>query len=155
MGHACLTEDANVQQYAVKADRLSSVLRDQVGLRREATLLDAGCGIGALIPLYVALGFEVTGVDISPTAIREARARGVEAALFVERLDGLQLGRFFDVVLAVDVLQHVTEDAEWLRTLASLSRHLGDGGRLIILDCTSETASSAGHCRRRALEDFS
>ncbi len=155
MGHVGLTEEANVQQYGVKAQRLSAVLGDQTGLQPTATLLDAGCGIGALIPLYVELGFEVWGVDISPTAIREARARGVEAALFVERLDGLQFGRFFDVVLAADVLQHVTDDAEWSRTLASLSRHLGVGGRLVILDCTSETANPAEHCRRRALNDYS
>ena len=154
VGHVCLTEEANAQQYTVKVERLSHVLQDHVGPRRGATLLDAGCGIGALIPFYRELGFEVTGVDISPTAISEARARGIDALLLVARLDELRLGRRFDAVLAVDVLQHVTEDAEWLRTLASLERHLSSDGRLVILDCMSDFANSAQHCRRRAQETY-
>ncbi len=37
-------------------------------------LLELGCGKGALTSLFVAWGLDVLGVDISPTAIRAARA---------------------------------------------------------------------------------
>jgi len=40
-----------------------------------ARLLELGCGTGRDLEFYLKLGFSVTGIDYSPTAIAKAKSR--------------------------------------------------------------------------------
>ena len=96
-------------------------------------LLDLGCGVGRVAASLHRLGFSVTGIDISPTALRSAR-RAVPGASFVA-LDQRHVGLMrweFDVVISIwNSLGFATreDDAE---TLAGLRRVMSDGGRLLL-----------------------
>jgi len=46
---------------------------------RPCTLLDVGCGEGALAALLAAAGFQVVAVDSDPEAVASARGRGIDA----------------------------------------------------------------------------
>jgi SAM-dependent methyltransferase len=109
------------------------------GLGAGARVLSAGCGIGdqeiALAP-HVA---GVTGVDLSPSGIREARAAaaaaGVTNTAFVEgTLETAALPEgAFDLIIAIFFLHHLPEPAlrEMPRTAARLLR---PGGWFYSLD---------------------
>ena len=102
-------------------------------VRRDALLLDLACGGGLLAPHVD--GYRHVGLDLSPTALPLARAHGVVPV----RGDVLHLpfaDEVADVVVAGEVLEHVTEP---LDLLAEACRVLRPGGTLVI-DTIAATA---------------
>jgi SAM-dependent methyltransferase len=84
------------------------------------SVLDVGCGNGSnLEGLQQGLGLtDVTGLDISPTAIEAARrrVRGDFKVVDVAH-EGLALDRTYDFVLSSQVIEHVEDDDAFLSAL--------------------------------------
>ncbi|MBE9376571.1 class I SAM-dependent methyltransferase [Saccharopolyspora sp. HNM0983] len=89
------------------------------------TVLDIGCGTGDNAVHLAALGYDVVGIDASPTALQRARAtaaaRGVEVRF--EQADALDLSAqaVYDTVLD-SALFHIFGTADQLRYTRSLHR---------------------------------
>ena len=104
-------------------------------------LLDAGCGTGEHALLAASLGLAATGVDTSPLAIDQARAKAAERGLDVrfEVANALELGSLgqqFDTIVD-SALFHVFEDEDRIRYVASLAAAIRPGGRCHLL-CFSD-----------------
>jgi len=79
--------------------------------RPGGTILDLGCGFGKPIAAYlIAQGFDVCGVDSSPTMISLCRKDFPEREWLVADMRTLALGRRFDGVLAWDSFFHLNFD---------------------------------------------
>ena len=92
------------------------------------SILDVGCGTGANLKMLAAYG-QAEGVDISPQAVEFCRERG---------LDSVRLGAIehlpyesnsFDLVTALDVVEHLDDDVAGLR---EMRRVLRPDGRLLV-----------------------
>jgi len=94
-------------------------------------VLDLGCGDGAFAAELLAAGCTVTMADVSPEALRRARARapGADAVLLDEGAPLPFDEDAFDVVWAGEVLEHV---ADVVGLLAEVRRVLRWGGRLVV-----------------------
>jgi trans-aconitate methyltransferase len=92
------------------------------------TILDAGCGDGALTEQLAASGSHVLGVDSAPTMVAAARARGLE----VEEISlcDLPWSARFDAVFSNAAL-HWIPLASQPRALAAIHRALSPGGRFV------------------------
>jgi SAM-dependent methyltransferase len=103
-------------------------------------VLDVGCGVGRWSRLLAARGALVTGVDLSPTMIAQARRRAAldgvaERCRFeVGDLSTLAVGGKFDMVLGVTVLQHILDPDAVRAALKAMSAHLAPGGRMVLLE---------------------
>lgn len=103
-------------------------------------VLDVGCGVGRWSRLLALRGARVTGVDLSPTMVEEARKRALQGGLseqctfVVQDLAGLDLRRSFPLVLGVTVLQHIMDGERFHEAVARLSAHVAPGGRLVLLE---------------------
>lgn len=91
-------------------------------------ILDIGCGTGANLELLEKFG-QVEGVDISPEALSFCRERGFEnvrlgAAEQLPCEDGS-----FDIVTALDVIEHLDDD---LSSLREMRRVLRPGGYVLL-----------------------
>jgi 2-polyprenyl-6-hydroxyphenyl methylase/3-demethylubiquinone-9 3-methyltransferase len=98
-------------------------------------LLDIGCGGGLLSEPMSRLGFAVTGVDASPRNIGTASTHAAEQGLAIdyraataEHLLAEGAGPF-DVILNMEVIEHVADPRDFLRTCAAM---LSPNGLMIV-----------------------
>lgn len=115
--------------FVARREAAARFLLDHAPPERPLRILDAGCGTGGMLDHYKQWpDVEVTGVDFSPEALRFSHSRGHS------RLTGgdLTLLPFktasFDVVSALDVIEHVPDDR---RAVAEIARVLRPGGILV------------------------
>ncbi len=92
-----------------------------------ARLLDLGCGAGIAAEAFARRGFDVLGVDASAEAIAagEAHAAGRGLTLAYRCGAGEDLvaeGLVFDAVCALEVIEHVEDQAAFMALLAALVR---------------------------------
>lgn len=98
-------------------------------------LLDIGCGGGLLSEPMTRLGFVVTGVDASERNIATASTHAAEQGLGIDYRAStaealLAAGEPpFDVILNMEVIEHVADPGPYLRDCASL---LKPGGLMIV-----------------------
>nr|WP_294167745.1 bifunctional 2-polyprenyl-6-hydroxyphenol methylase/3-demethylubiquinol 3-O-methyltransferase UbiG [uncultured Sphingomonas sp.] len=100
--------------------------------------LDVGCGAGLLCEPLARLGAEVTGVDAAPQLIAAAVAHAEGQGLAIDyRACGVEeIAGEFDLVTAMEVIEHVASPEQFLRDLAG---RLAPGG-LLILSTPNRTA---------------
>lgn len=107
---------------------LAAVL-DGLALPAGARFLDAGCGSGRNMA-DLALRGTVSGVELAPSSLEVARARGAGEVRAGSLEEPLPFGdASFDLAVALDVLEHLPDDAlAW----DELARVVVPGGRLVV-----------------------
>jgi len=102
------------------------------------SLLDVGCGGGAMLMRMHGLGWNVEGVDFDAQAVRTARAKGLKV-----QLGTIEEQKFprdsFDAVTMSHVIEHVPDPIALLR---ECYRILKPGGRAVVV---TPNANSWGH----------
>ena len=131
-------------------DKLIEILLSSLLLDGDSDLLELGCGSGRMLPSMAATNCNVIAVDAYPELLAHARNRCQEATLIQADVGDLPLADAqFDIVLALDVLEHVEPDL----LLSEARRVARPGGRIIISVPASsylwsEADTEAGHrCR--------
>ena len=99
---------------------------------------------------------EVTGVDLSEQAWANAQKRFPDYDLHRGDLTDPETYRgrgIFDLVTAIDVLYHITDDTKWRTALRELAGLVDQGGRLVVTDKfpRGEVHQRFPHVRRRPL----
>ncbi len=106
------------------------------------TLLDVGCGGGLLAEPLAKLGFNVIGIDAGSKAIEQAKehARGqnIEIEYLVSTAEELNKDNVFDVVLNMEILEHVQNIKSFVKASCS---HLNNNG-LYIASSLNRTVKS-------------
>lgn len=116
---------------AARFDRSTTERQPFAGL----TLMDIGCGGGLLAEPMRRLGFAVTAIDASAENIGTAQAHAepqrldiAYRAATVEQLEAEGAGPF-DVVLNMEVIEHVVDPEAYLR---ACSRLVAPGGLMVV-----------------------
>ncbi len=104
------------------------------------TALDVGCGGGLVSEPLARLGAAVTGIDPVRRNVEVARAHAARSGLAVDyriaTLEDLVVrGERFDLVLALEVVEHVPDVTVFVRELAAVVRP----GGLVVLSTLART----------------
>lgn len=94
------------------------------------SLLDIGCGGGLVAEPMARLGFAVTAIDAASANVAAARQHASEAGLEIDYREAAAetlatAGERFDVVLALEVVEHVADVALFLAAAGELVRPAG------------------------------
>jgi 2-polyprenyl-6-hydroxyphenyl methylase/3-demethylubiquinone-9 3-methyltransferase len=106
-------------------------------------LLDIGCGGGLIAEPMARLGAEVMGADPAPGNIEVARLHAARSGLAVDYRattaeNLVAAGEMFDVVLALEVVEHVADRDAFLAACAALVRP----GGIVLLATINRTAKA-------------
>jgi 2-polyprenyl-6-hydroxyphenyl methylase/3-demethylubiquinone-9 3-methyltransferase len=129
----------------VRLGFVRDVARDHFGSLRPRPLeglriLDLGCGGGLVSAPLARMGAHVTAIDASAEAIGAARAYATEAGLGIDfrctTAEALvESGATFDVLTALEIVEHVADVAVFLASASALVRTDG----LLILSTINRT----------------
>ena len=105
-------------------------------------LLDVGCAYGFFLQEAKPY-FEVAGIEVAKDAVDHCRRSGLHVLDGVADRENLQQLGMMDVIVLLDVIEHVPDP---LDTLSLCAAHLNPGGVLILTtgDFASVTARAAG-----------
>jgi 2-polyprenyl-6-hydroxyphenyl methylase / 3-demethylubiquinone-9 3-methyltransferase len=94
-------------------------------------VLDLGCGGGILSEALAKAGAQVTGIDIEPNLIEVAKNHAQQTSLDInyQVLNLHDLKQKFDVIVCMEMLEHVTNPREIVASMASC---LSSGGHVFL-----------------------
>lgn len=122
-------DSSYVRQWDQFCDLFQLLVNKILHFRRGGVLLDVGTGVGALLHVARANGFDVKGIEVSPWAAGFAREeKGLDVRSGTLEEAGFNAGSF-DVVVINHVLEHVPDPAAVLR---EAGRVLKDDGLLVV-----------------------
>ena len=103
-------------------------------------VLDIGCGGGLVCEPMARLGAQITGIDADGEAIGVARVHAHRSGLAVNYLHGAaeDLDDRYDVVLALEVIEHVASARAFVESVS----HLVQPGGLVIFSTLNRTPKS-------------
>ncbi len=95
---------------------------------KDVKILDFGCGSGAALDVCKNLGFVQTlGLDVSNDCVESTRRRGIRAEKI--GLEFPEVKEDFDLIICLDVLEHLQDDVDYLSKLKNLLR---TNGRILV-----------------------
>ena len=125
---------ATTREQAVILDRIFR----KNGFDKSARILDCACGIGTQAIGLAAMGYQVTGSDISHGELAEARARAAKNRVNItfEHADFCALSdtfsEQFDIVIAMDnALPHMLTRKDLAAAVKSIVSQTKDGGMFV------------------------
>jgi len=123
------------------ASKRKLLLLREAGVTTFDRVLEVGCGTGEFCHVVKNIGRSVTGIDISESAIAEARSRYKDIPFRVGMIDDLDPEVKYDAVFAFEVIEHLPDpDAFFGKTYALLGEH----GFLCVTTPSFECAEYAG-----------
>lgn len=120
----------------IRAHLLAHFTRDKTALAPFSGLsaVDIGCGGGLIAEPMARMGAAVTGIDAAERSLAVARLHAERAGLAIDYRqaaaeDLAARGERFDIVLALEIIEHVADMRTFLASCAALVR---PGGALIM-----------------------
>ena len=106
---------------------------------KDAKILELCCGTGRLTLPIAKDGYNICGVDYTPSMLEQAKLKASEAGLGINFIEAdvrtLNLCEKFDLIfIPFNSIHHLYRNEDLFETLKSVVNHLKEGG-IFLLDC--------------------
>jgi len=129
--------NADLEDYRIRiwSKKVFELLSIKPGMK----VLDAGCGAGKWSIELAKRGAIVTGIDMSKEMIKLAKENAIEKGIhsisfYNQKIEHLDYWNYFDVVISVAVLQHITEDSKFSVAADQIIKAVKRGGHILTVD---------------------
>lgn len=132
--------------YLTSYQRWEEMLRQdtfikRIGITKGMKILDIGSGNGSWCRWLASKGGCVTGIDISEGMVQLAAGNNSESidyrCLPIEDADFPQ--DYFDLIISITVLQHITDSQRLLKAISNIKRMLKPGARFVAMEFSPVT----------------
>jgi 2-polyprenyl-3-methyl-5-hydroxy-6-metoxy-1,4-benzoquinol methylase len=137
---------------AMRYHFVKKALRGLAGSFPIKRALDVGCGIGDIANFVRALwkDIKVTGIDVSKEAVDLAKRNNPDIDFLVSDLESFKTEKGYDLITAIDVIEHIENDKIALTRMRHL---LQDNGILLMslphsMRYWTKSDETGGHYRR-------
>lgn len=114
--------------FVARRSLVEEIVKTETSHHKEPNIFDVGCGTGANLAAFSRYG-KSFGIDMATDAIKFCRSRGLNN-LVQSKVESLAYpSDVFDVVTALDVLEHIDDD---LAAMQELYRVCKPGGMLLV-----------------------
>lgn len=119
----------------IRNEEVISLILSKGGIAKGKQVLDVACGTGVLFPDYIALGADITGIDISSEMVKIAGEKFPEAYVICGDAEIYSFEKHFDAVMIYNAFPHFINPKALFE---NLTKHLKPGGRLTVAHGMSE-----------------
>lgn len=114
--------------FAARSEIVRRVIERYGNLKPGDTILDVGCGTGAIMK-QLSEKYKVVGIDMSPLAVEYSRKRGL-TDVFLMPVQEFPRDKYnVKAAILLDVIEHIDDDVDVLRTVRDI---VGQDGRVIV-----------------------
>lgn len=125
-----LIYEAAGKDYAAESSEIRSLIQARNPEAR--TLLDVACGTGGHLR-HLQQHYEVTGIDLDPNMLREARNHLADIRLVEGDMRTLRIDTRFDAVICLfSSIGFMSDTEELTSAITTMASHLNPGGVLIV-----------------------
>lgn len=154
-GHEGLSEDVNRDMYEEAAKVFADLCRKESLDYSSARVLDIGCGNGFYAGLLSGLGVrEYSGLDITDVLFPALRERFPEFVFEKKDITCDDLDGNFDLILMIDVVEHIVTEPKLSRAMANVKRVLAPGGLFVISGLRETGRRKLFYVRSWSLEEI-
>jgi SAM-dependent methyltransferase len=135
----------SIKDYRTEAAAIAATIRRHLPSAR--TVLDVACGTGEHAR-YLATehGFRVDGIDLEPRFVELARVKVPDGTFRTADMTAFDLGTRYDAVLCLfSSIGYAKDVAQLRRAIAGMTRHVREGGVLIVEPWFEPDAMEHGH----------
>ena len=106
---------------------------------KDARILELCCGTGRLTLPIAKEGYDITGIDYTPSMLAQAKIKASEAGLKIEFIEAdirtLDLQNKYDLIfIPFNSIHHLYLNEDLFKAFNTVKKHLKTGGRFL-LDC--------------------
>lgn len=106
---------------------------------KDARILELCCGTGRLTIPIAQEGYDICGVDYTPSMLEQAKRKAIKAGLKIDFIEAdirtLDLQEKFDLIfIPFNSIHHLYQNEDLFKALECVKNHLREGG-LFLLDC--------------------
>ncbi len=114
--------------FAARSEIVRRVIERYGNLKPGDTILDVGCGTGAIMK-QLSENYKVVGIDMSPLAVEYSKKRGL-TDVFLMPVQEFPRDKYnVKAAILLDVIEHIDDDVDVLRTVRDI---VGEDGRVIV-----------------------
>ena len=114
--------------FAARSEIVRRVIERYGNLKPGDTILDVGCGTGAIMK-QLSEKYKVVGIDMSPLAVEYSKKRGL-TDVFLMPVQEFPRDKYnVKAAILLDVIEHIDDDVDVLRTVRDI---VGQDGRVIV-----------------------
>lgn len=114
--------------FVARRNLVEEIVKLQASSCKDPKIFDVGCGTGANLAVFSEYG-KSFGIDMASSAIKFCRSRGLNN-LIISKVESLAyLSESFDIITALDVLEHIDDDVTAMKELYRVCK---TGGTLLV-----------------------
>lgn len=155
VGNRRYSEEKNEEMYNVKKNIVTDLLKNRNIEIAGKRVLEIGCGVGYWTEYCKDIDCkDYVGIDISETAVKTLQEKYPMYTFISGDVAELTLDEKFDVVLMIDVTQHIVDDEKFTKSMEFVKRTLNEDGCFIVTSWLENKARDKYYERSRGIEYY-